>query len=150
MSSARTTTTTTTTDIVNNSGDTAPAETLASSHTVLNQEQDSRHQQQQVEDQIDLDFVPEKQKITGILSGLISIFLLVLGSILLIAPTWVLVTTFREEENDYTKTTPSKSRIDLLLCRLTGGILFGQGLSSLLLLVNLFDDFILQSKLLKF
>ena len=146
MQSARTTTTTTTTDIVDNAGDTAPAETLASSHTVLNQEQDSRHQQQQVEDQIDLDFVPEKQKITGILSGLISIFLLVLGSILLIAPTWVLVTTLREEENDYTRTTPSISRIDLLLCRLTGGILFGQGLSSLLLLVNLFDDFILQSK----
>ena len=92
-------------------------------------------QQQQV------DFIPEKQKITGILSGLIGITFLVLGSILLGLPSWFLRLVFGDLLADH-----GNSRVDLILCRLTGGIILGQGLSSLLLLVNLYDDFIVQSK----
>ena len=100
----------------------------------------SRNESRQEMQQQQVDFIPEKQKITGVLSGLIGITFLVLGSILLGLPSWFLRLVFGNLLADHV------SRVDLILCRLTGGIILGQGLSSLLLLVNLYDDFIVQSK----
>jgi hypothetical protein len=102
-----------------------------------------------------VDFVPETQTIAGVLSALIGIVLLVVGSVLLAFPWWIIPLVFPHINTPSSlsssgavsfllslssSSSPPLSLLDLTLSRLTGGILLGQGLSSLFLLVNLYHD----------